>query len=66
MTEEICPICMGTKKCLSQRHYNKVSGGTPIEQVCWMCDGKGVIVKEETKHLLIHKYWLMGDRDGES
>jgi DnaJ-class molecular chaperone len=61
---EMCPICKGTGKSLSQRHYNKVSGGEPIEQECWLCDGTGEIIKQETKHLLLHKYWIVGGNSG--
>jgi len=63
--EQQCPICKGAGRAISQRHFNRVSGGTPTEQVCWLCDGKGIIVKEETKHQLMHKYWLTGDKNGE-
>jgi DnaJ-class molecular chaperone len=64
MLDDQCPICGGKGKALSQRHYNKVSGGTPVEQECWLCDGKGVIVKQETKHALMNKYWKPMEMEG--
>jgi DnaJ-class molecular chaperone len=64
MDSDQCPICHGSGRAISQRYYNKVSGGDPVETTCWMCDGAGVVVKQETKHLLLHKYWIVGGNSG--
>lgn len=63
MPSEMCPVCKGSGRSVSQRHYNKVSGGTPTEQECWMCGGKGTVEKEPTQHIFLHKYYSVGDTD---
>jgi len=63
MTDEVCPACKGAGRCASQRNYNRVSGGVAEETVCWMCGGSGRILKQETNHQFIHKYWSSGGKD---
>jgi len=67
MTEEICPVCKGTRKAISQYRYNGVVDPQKPSQetVCWFCDGSGIVHKANTNHMLIHKYYLAGGINGE-
>lgn len=62
MTKEVCPVCKGTGKALTKQRFNGVVDPQKPHkmEVCWMCNGTGEIIKQETTHPLIHKYWTSG------